>query len=372
MLRRSPWLLTVAGALTWAILFSASVLSGAVGRASSAVALDVGLWLAFLLAFLWATARHRGPRARVGALLLEAVLALALVAARQNGAGVLAVVVAGQLALFVGAWWAVLAWLVAQSLAQILLLWWQGTGAPAVFSGLATFAFQLFAAGAAWLARREAEASAALALANAELLATQALLDDTSRAAERLRISRELHDAIGHHLTALTLQLEVAHATSGGTAAITSAQAIAREMLGEVRAVVSTLREERGVDLRRALERLAEPLASPQVHLRVADGLALTDPERLHALFRVVQEALTNAVRHSGARNVWVEVSSAGEALEVRVRDDGRGAAVIARGHGLTGLEERLAALGGALTVDSPVGHGFQLWASVPRQRSGP
>src|SRR5204863_1503702 len=102
------------------------------------------------------------------------------------------------------------------------------------------------------------------ARANAELHATRALLVEDSRVAERLRISRDLHDTLGHHLTALSLQLEVASRLASGPAAerVTEAHAITRLLLGDVRDVVSRLRESSHFDVAAAIRTLAAP-ASP-------------------------------------------------------------------------------------------------------------
>jgi signal transduction histidine kinase len=98
----------------------------------------------------------------------------------------------------------------------------------------------------------------------------------------------------------------------------------------------------------------------------VPDDLRLDDPERAHALLRCAQEVLTNAVRHAGARNVWLELAGGPEGLELRARDDGRGAEAVRSGNGLNGMRERLEALGGRLAVESGPGRGFQVTAWLP------
>ena len=115
--------------------------------------------------------------------------------------------------------------------------------------------FQLFALGAAVLAGREAKAREELALANAELLATREANASATRTAERLRIARDLHDSMGHRLTALRLQLEVAKNSTGDqqTQAIAASSDLSKLLLGEVREVVSAMREEAPMDLEQAL-----------------------------------------------------------------------------------------------------------------------
>jgi signal transduction histidine kinase len=233
--------------------------------------------------------------------------------------------------------------------------------------------FEIFALYISHVARSERQGREELARVNAELLATRRLLADSSRAAERLRISRELHDVLGHHLAALSLHLEAArHAPAGETAAhVETAQTLTRHTLQEIRRVVGRLREDPPVDLPGALADLAAGVAVPQVHLSLPEDLRLDDPERAHTLFRCAQEALTNAVRHAGARNLWLELVQGTGGLELQARDDGRGAGTVEAGNGLNGMRERLEALGGRLAVESAPGQGFRVRAWLPLASSG-
>jgi signal transduction histidine kinase len=89
-------------------------------------------------------------------------------------------------------------------------------------------------------------------------------------------------------------------------------------------------------------------------------------PAQADALFHCVQEALTNAVRHADAANVWVQLAGARDGVEVRVRDDGRGARTVAPGHGLQGMRERLEEVGGTLQLETLLDRGFEVRAWVP------
>ncbi|MBL8113020.1 MAG: sensor histidine kinase [Acidobacteria bacterium] len=236
---------------------------------------------------------------------------------------------------------------------------------------LVVLTFQLFAFSAGSVAADERLKREELARRTAELAATQDLLASSVRMAERLALSRELHDTVGHHLTVLSVQLEIAKKTSEGRAleAATQAQRVVRLLLADVRETVSGLREAEAVDLESALTRLREGLPGLEVSLSVS--ARELPPETAHALFRVVQEALTNVCRHAEARHVSVAV--AGEAGNVRlsVRDDGRGAAAYSPGNGLNGLAERVRALGGSFSAGPLAPRGFRVEATLPLATAG-
>lgn len=204
---------------------------------------------------------------------------------------------------------------------------------------------------------------------NSELRATRALLAESSRIAERMRISRELHDLVGHHLTALSLNLEVASHLAQPPAAehVRKAQATAKQLLADVREVVSELRQDAELDLTQALTSLIEGVPSLRVHLDVPPRFAVEDPRRAQVVLRCVQEILTNAVRHAGARNLWLSIRRTPEGeLSLEARDDGRGAAQLNPGNGLTGMRERLGEFGGRLDVSTAERRGFSLHAWLP------
>src|SRR5690606_597714 len=159
-------------------------------------------------------------------------------------------------------------------------------------------------------ARSAERARDRLALVNADLLATRALLADSARDAERLRVARELHDVAGHKLTALTLNLRALAAEPGlaGHQGLDVARQLAGELMGDLRQVVQQLREDRGLDLATALHALAAPLPRPALRLDIADDVRIGDPQVAEALLRMVQEALTNSARHGQARHLDVAI----------------------------------------------------------------
>ena len=226
--------------------------------------------------------------------------------------------------------------------------------------------FQLFAFCAAQLARSEIAARDELARANTELRATQAILDENARMAERLRIARDLHDVMGHTLTTLTIHLDVVSKLTSGPAAehVACARATAGELLGQVRSVVSRFRIQ-PADLEAALQKLAAGAQGLQVQLRIAPDLSVSDPARAEAIVRCVQEVITNALRHSRGSELVIDLSSGPEAILITAHDDGNGGEVTP-GHGLAGMRERFEALGGSLSVSSVSGTGFTVQGTLP------
>jgi len=340
--------------------------------------LELVLCIAFGLAFWWNTRSVGGGRlTRVGVALLVFQMALSTFSPE------IAFIVAAQLPFMMPVRQA-LKWLAAQSCALVVLVVVALAArdfvpvdalvhAPVAISAPGTIVYMLawmcFAFGAGYLATSEARGHRDLARANAELLATQALLSDGTRAAERLRISRELHDVVGHHLVGLSVNLQLASHLAAGCAAeqpLSEASVVARVLLTEVREVVGALRDPRQTDLRRALELLAGGVAEPRIHLSLPDDLDKVDPARAHVLFRCVQEAITNSIKHSGARNLWVELQQTGAGWDMLVRDDGRGAASVTTGNGLKGMSERLEEVGGKLKLETRAGGGFTLHACIP------
>ncbi len=215
-----------------------------------------------------------------------------------------------------------------------------------VFSALIYGVIQTATVMSVFATVRESRTRQELAVAHAELKATSAALAETSRSAERLRIARDLHDAVGHQLTALTLELEVAsHRPDEAASHVARSRTIARDLLDEVRAVVSDLRLH-PPDLRDAIETIVEDIPEPEVRMDIESPLPV-DEERVLALVRCVQEIVTNAIKHSAARTLWIDVRHEGDEVVLNARDNGVAHGVVAPGGGLTSIAERAAQLGG-------------------------
>lgn len=202
-----------------------------------------------------------------------------------------------------------------------------------------------------------------------QLAAMYQMEAERARVADRLAMARDLHDAMGHHLTALSVHLQLANrqATGPGQASVSEAYEVAQKLLHEVRCVVGDLREADTLELAAALESMVANVSSPEIHLQVDPEFRQLGTAVSHALFRCAQETITNAIRHSGARNLWIRLQCVANGYELRVRDDGHGAATIRCGNGLTGIRERLEILGGEVRISSEQGRGFDVRMTVPR-----
>jgi signal transduction histidine kinase len=218
------------------------------------------------------------------------------------------------------------------------------------------------------MGREQSRARDQLRLVNSELRATQNLLADTERVAERLRIARELHDLIGHHLTALSLNLEVAsHLTEGKAQGhVKQAQTLSKLLLSDVREVVSSLRDKDEVNLGSALRDLVLGVPQPIVHLDVPEDFGLEDAKRAQMVLRLTQELITNCIKHSGANNLWIRVTLEKKELRIQARDDGRGAPRFRGGNGMNGMSERLAQFGGSMDVYTAREKGFEVRVRFP------
>ena len=244
-------------------------------------------------------------------------------------------------------------------------------GLAAIYGAVQTFAFIT-----ADVAKREARSSDELARMNTELRATQLMLTQASQVGERVRIARELHDVLGHDLTALGLHLEVAlNSADGAPHELRNARAIATGLMSKVREAVSLLRDNDGMRLTPILRSLAAEGPNLRVHLSITGDIDTADAARAHALVRCLQEIVTNARRHSRANNLWLDVRRNGTDIIAKARDDGIGTDTLAlerslgrpaTGQGLLGMRERLVQFGGKLNVETASGKGFVIEVILP------
>ncbi|MFG2792573.1 sensor histidine kinase [Streptomyces sp. NPDC048419] len=197
---------------------------------------------------------------------------------------------------------------------------------------------------------------------------------------ERLRIARELHDVLAHSISVINVQAGVGLALldsdpEQARTALTTIKAASKEALGEVRQVLDTLRTPGDAPRAPApgldrLPELVEQAASAGLTVEVEGDPPRLAPGTDLAAFRIVQEALTNVVRHSGSRQARVRLDHDERALRLRVDDDGpaTGADAGGSGNGLAGMRERAAALGGTIEAGPRTDGGFRVLAVLPLQ----
>src|SRR5688572_18138073 len=376
-------LLRYAGLFTWAVVSIPLLYSWLVPLFGDGVDDQLALrpmpwqgwvsYFAFGVSYAWLT-RGLGVRRRVlGDFVLLLVLTLAAVGVsyyNESGLGSVLLMVAAcvlpwLLPLPLG-----VAWLVLSQLA-VVPVFVHGLNFPlleALMQSVLYAGFSGFVFVTSLVARQQAQAREEQRRLNAELRATRALLAESARVNERTRISRELHDLLGHHLTALSLNLEVAGHLSEGRVKehVQQAHTLARLLLTDVREAVSQLREGGAIDLGAALRPLAENVPALAIHMDIETPLTLDDPERAHVLLRCTQEIITNVVRHAGADNLWIRARREKECITMSARDDGRGADNFVSGNGLRGMRERLMQHGGNLKIETRPEEGFCLYLTLP------
>ncbi len=197
---------------------------------------------------------------------------------------------------------------------------------------------------------------------------------------ERLKLAREVHDVIAHHISLINVQAGSAlylidSQPERAAAALAAIKQASGETLRELRAILGVLRvvdEEAPRSPASGLDRLDELLAGVRASGIEVRSEVSGEPRRLGAgvaaaAYRIVQESLTNVVRHSGAGTVTVSVGYAPDGVSVRVSDDGRSAADgFVPGNGIAGMRDRAEALGGELTAAADPGGGFTVRAWLP------
>ncbi|WP_062384887.1 sensor histidine kinase [Demequina iriomotensis] len=233
--------------------------------------------------------------------------------------------------------------------------------------------------GVATAARAESSARAIARAERAEReqgrLAAEAVAD------ERARIARELHDVVAHSLTVVTIQLQAVRRRLGEDHAdeardLAAAETVTREAMGEMRRLLGVLRGGGEGDLApqpglSELPTLVERLDTPRTRVRLAveGDPGLLSPGMDLAVFRVAQEAITNATRHAHASAIDVRLGWSPSAVELEVCDDGVGiVGDPASGHGLVGMRERVALYGGELAIGPGEGTGLVVRARFPRE----
>ena len=315
--------------------------------------LSLALFIPVYFHFYWA----RGWR-RTGTLLVMGALAVALLPANPFSNTYL--IYANVLAAFLSMRAMVAVWLVTQGVLAAAVIW---LGLPEE----KTQAILLMNAIPSTFAVLCNRIYIANQCKNQALRLTQDEVQRLARVAERERISRDLHDLLGHTLSVVALKAELANKlfTRDPAAAareMADVERVAREALGQVRRAVSGMR---ALGLRAELANARLAMAAVEVDFEYrADDLQL-HPELETILALSLREAATNVIRHANARRCRCELSRRDDRVRLSIVDDGDGG-VSQNGNGLSGMRERIEQLGGTLAIESPVGAGTTLVIDVP------
>jgi signal transduction histidine kinase len=374
-------------------------------------------------------ARHQGEHVPVAATVILAAMGLILYARRRFPGSVLvvmALLIAGLVAVgtsLEGGFVAVLissysaavygSRRLAVGLATAAVIVLLGIGIPVALGAswlpAMTLVRILLAAGGAWLVGLVIRGQFSARSARLEIMKERADLtavrqqEEARRAtmAERLRIARELHDVVAHHLSVVVIQAQGAQRTIGqdpgrAMAAMTQVEQTGRTALEEMRGLLGLLRSGEQADDGADADagggagqaRLAPPgladIGALAQEMRAA-GLQVTvhtagEPGEIRedvglTVYRIVQEALTNVVKHAGPAAATVTLTF-GDKLDINVTDDGRGAAaglaadIPGAGQGTMGMRERVAMLNGHLAIGPQPGGGFRVHATLPLEES--
>lgn len=187
------------------------------------------------------------------------------------------------------------------------------------------------------------------AMLNRELIATRELLSQSSAQGERLRIARDLHDILGHHMTALILNLEVASPSVEGEPKekVEQSLAMAKLLLSDLRSTVSELREESGLNLEESIKKLVTGIPNFSIEVDFSNAPKIDDIDLAETFLRCAQEGVTNVLRHSDADSCRIVMTGSPESCTLSVIDNGHSKNNIEPGNGIKGMMERVKSRGG-------------------------
>jgi signal transduction histidine kinase len=363
--------LNIAAYVTWAAVVSVVVSRAKLLAGSTTEWIGAGALLAMLALFVSCALRAPQADPRWGRLLVVSQAALVVLAEAMLHGGqtaVLMIIVASQAVLTLPMRAAVFLLIAANS--AIAWLWIDRSGrlGETLQWMVPVVGFQAFAALTGLYAAGRERAREHLAQVNAELMATRMLLEESARAGERLKLSRELHDVAGHTLTALKLNLArlARDPTLADREEIRISTALADDLLAQIRQVVGALRAHDGVDLRTAFEALTRATPGVRIGIDIEEGLRVDNIDRAETLLRCAQEAITNALRHGRASRIDLRLGRDDDGLTLSVDNDGLAPTSLAAGNGLTGMRERVTALGGDLTLMPTPPRGLRVRVRLP------
>ncbi|MBL4908718.1 MAG: hypothetical protein JKX78_01620 [Alteromonadaceae bacterium] len=230
-----------------------------------------------------------------------------------------------------------------------------------IYTVLIFFVLQIFAFSVIEATLREQRAKEEISTINQELLATRFMLKESSQKQERLRISRDLHDVLGHQLTALALNLEVTQHKLPDEYKPLAEENLqqARQLLQGVRNVVKKMRDHDKLDLIAHINKLFAQLPNCQFHLESSSKSINESKPTINSLtlnnqlIFCLQEAISNALRHGKANIFTLDFQKTKNIINIQLTDNGKGCDKIIMGNGLKGMQERLKEFNGTVILQS-------------------
>lgn len=357
--------------LTWALVAGSSVyfLQRELGWEHWRVAVAALCYVLFICLFIAVIKEKPYPRDKrvrwiLLLLLFVLVVGIYLLVPYSYGAilmVLLSAVVPGLLLFRVALW---LSPLWSLPLYLVMAFYWEDNYAG--LTSLLFWSFNLFALVMMNTVVKEQQARAEAEEKNRQLLATQELLSQASKQTERTRIARNIHDLLGHHLTGLAINLQVAQRKTQGEVrqSMEQCHSIATLLLSDVREAVSDMREGASINLEQALKLLTDNVPRLQVTLELKAQVA--DIRQANMILMCVRESLTNSLKHGNADNMKIGLDKNAGCMQLSIRDNG-GATDYRLGNGLKGVCERVEELGGktAFYADET---GFSTLISWPQE----
>ena len=329
-----------------------------------------GLYLSAYLLFHYLPLQKKWPKLQLFCLYLQLVSVLILLyLSHLNVMFILLVIVAAQVPILYSQKKALLLLAVVNGIwAAIFILFWKQDLYTFALQLSLQLSFQLFAFSAIRLAIKEQHSREKLQLLNAQLQSTRALLSDSVRKSERLKISRDLHDICGHQLTALHLNLEFAVQTCSveQREVLLQCKDISRQLLADIRRVVKEIRLDAELDLGAVLKQFVAKLPGIDLQLTYPDGINVSSHGQAEAILRICQEAITNAIRHGSKKSMHIDFSQRADQLQLHISNPCSKIGELQAGVGLTSMAERVTEYGGSLKINYLDSETFEIIINMP------
>ncbi len=314
-------------------------------------------YIFFLMCFLPIStgySRKFPPYFSQGLLTGQILVALVSLIVHQGPvAPVLLVVWAGQLPDFFSRR-AAFAQVIISALCFCAIMYFCWTDSYPIVTSLIYLGFQLFALSSSFARVSERNARERVEQLNQQLQATRILLAQSSRQDERVRIARDLHDILGHQLTALNLQLEILQhkVPEELRETVQQSKGLAKELLENIRQVVRDQRNLLSLDIRQAVQALLAHI--PQLEIQIEGELQLDSVQLAEQIVLCIQEGISNALRHGRATRISLLLEQQSNAIKISLDDNGRGlVAGAGNGTGIQGMRERLSPYSGLVELSA-------------------